>query len=46
MAQLTGIDALRAQLTGRVIDEFDADYDIARSVWNGGLDRKPALITR
>lgn len=46
MAQLTGIDALRAQLAGQVIDEFNAGHDTARSVWNGGLDRNPALITR
>ncbi|MCA1697282.1 MAG: FAD-binding oxidoreductase, partial [Actinobacteria bacterium] len=46
MTQSMRTDALRAQLTGRVIDRSDFDYDMARSVWNGGIDRRPALIAR
>ncbi|MGH3830200.1 MAG: FAD-binding oxidoreductase [Pseudonocardiaceae bacterium] len=46
MTQLLGIAALRAQLTGRVIDKFDLDYDTARCVWNGDIDCRPAAIAR
>lgn len=46
MTQIMGIGALRAELTGRVIDESDIDYDTARSVWNGNIDRRPAAIAR
>jgi FAD/FMN-containing dehydrogenase len=46
MTQIMGIGALRAELTGRVIDESDIDYDTARSVWNGDIDRRPAAIAR
>ena len=46
MTQILGIDALRTQLAGRVIDKSDFDYDTARAVWNGGIDRRPAAIAR
>jgi FAD/FMN-containing dehydrogenase len=40
------IASLREALTGRVITPIDPDYHQARSVWNGMIDRYPALIVR
>src|SRR5262249_7886036 len=40
------IDALRAQLTGDVFVAADSDYDTARSIWNGAINRKPAIVAR
>ncbi|MGH9868164.1 MAG: FAD-binding oxidoreductase [Candidatus Polarisedimenticolia bacterium] len=33
-------------LRGRLINSDHADYDIARAVWNGAIDRRPRLIAR
>ena len=48
MAQLldSSLDTFRADFTGRTFAPGDADYDTARSLWNGGIDRRPALIAR
>ncbi|GAB4440535.1 MAG: FAD-binding oxidoreductase [Chloroflexi bacterium OHK40] len=40
------IDALAAQLQGTLIRPGDAIYDQDRKVWNGMIDRYPALIVR
>jgi FAD/FMN-containing dehydrogenase len=34
------------QVSGSVLGPQDADYDVARAVHNGLVDRKPALIVR
>jgi hypothetical protein len=40
------IDALRLELRGEVIDRAHPEYDAARRVWNGLIDRHPAVIAR
>lgn len=40
------IQALASSLAGQLIRPGDADYDEARAVWNGMIDRYPALIAR
>ena len=40
------VDALAASLTGRLLQPSDADYEDARRVHNGLIDRRPALIVR
>jgi FAD/FMN-containing dehydrogenase len=40
------VQAFRAQLRGPVLGPGDAGYDGARRVWNGMIDRKPALVAR
>jgi FAD/FMN-containing dehydrogenase len=40
------IPQLRAALNGRVISPGDAAYDQARTVFDGGFDRHPAVIIR
>ena len=43
---LTGIKEFEASLDGRIINPDSPDYDDARGVWNGMIDKYPALIVR
>jgi FAD/FMN-containing dehydrogenase len=39
-------EELRSRLRGEIIESTSPDYEAARRVWNGVIDRKPALIAR
>jgi len=40
------VDALKPRLRGALLTAADAGYDDARAVWNGMIDRRPALVVR
>ena len=40
------LDRLRSLMSGPVLGPDDDGYDQARSVWNGEIDRRPAVIAR
>jgi FAD binding domain len=40
------LDAFRADFAGKVITPSDPEYDSARLVWNGAINRHPAVIAR
>jgi FAD/FMN-containing dehydrogenase len=40
------IDALRETVSGPVLGPADRGYDEARTVWNGLIDRRPAVVAR
>ena len=42
----TDVDAFAARISGGVLGAADSGYDDARKVWNGTVDRRPALIAR
>ncbi|GAA4978208.1 FAD-binding oxidoreductase [Actinopolymorpha pittospori] len=42
----TDIEAFAGQLRGRLVGPADLDYDEARAVWNGLIDKRPGLIAR
>jgi FAD/FMN-containing dehydrogenase len=39
-------ESFRSQLRGELLDPASPAYDITRVVWNGMIDRRPALIAR
>jgi FAD/FMN-containing dehydrogenase len=41
-----GLEALRASISGSLLHSADAEYDIARRIHNGMIDRRPALIAQ
>jgi hypothetical protein len=40
------VEACKASLRGPLLRAGDAGYDEARTIWNGMIDRRPALIAR
>jgi hypothetical protein len=40
------VATLRASLRGALLQPSDDGYDAARRVWNGNIDRRPALVAR
>jgi FAD/FMN-containing dehydrogenase len=40
------VDALSARLAGEVIAPDHIEYDTARRIWNGMIDKRPAAIAR
>ena len=46
IAGLSHLNALRSELHGELLEPSQPNYDAARIVWNGMIDRRPALIAR
>jgi FAD/FMN-containing dehydrogenase len=46
VADAATIEKLSSDLVGRVIAPTDAEYDKVRTVFYGGIDRRPAVIVR
>jgi FAD/FMN-containing dehydrogenase len=40
------VDQLRQGFSGKVLTPEDGDYDAARKIWNGMVDKRPAIIAR
>src|ERR1700722_1831137 len=40
------VDGFRSSLRGELMLSGSVGYDAARQVWNGNIDRRPALIVR
>lgn len=43
---IPGVAALRGKMRGAVLEPGDSGYDEARTIWNGMVDRRPALIVQ
>jgi FAD/FMN-containing dehydrogenase len=43
---MSAIDALRSEVVGEVVAPGDADYEEARRVYNGMIDKHPAAVVR
>jgi FAD/FMN-containing dehydrogenase len=46
MIAAAAVEAFKASLRGALLCAGDAGYDEARQVWNGMIDKRPALIAR
>jgi FAD/FMN-containing dehydrogenase len=46
IVQTSTLNTFRDAFAGEVVLPEDPDYDLARSVWNGIVDRRPALVAR
>src|SRR2546421_3086535 len=42
----TALAELEAGLRGQIVGRDDQSYDEHRKIWNGSIDRRPALIAR
>jgi FAD/FMN-containing dehydrogenase len=42
----TALSSLRETFAGEIVLPGEADYDSARAVWNGMIDRRPAIVLR
>ena len=42
----TPVQELRLQLRGELIEPGDSGYEDARKIWNGMIDKRPAMIVR
>lgn len=40
------IEQLRSALRGEILTSDSPGYEVARRIWNGMIDRRPALIVR
>ena len=38
------VEAFRSTFGGTVVEPDEAGYDEARSLWNGNIDRRPAVV--
>ena len=45
-ARVPELDELRTALTGTLLEPGDPEYDEARRVWNGMIDRRPRAVAR
>jgi FAD/FMN-containing dehydrogenase len=43
---MRGLQQLRGRFRGALLRPGEEGYDEARRVWNGAVDRRPALIAR